>query len=429
MKSLLGLTTGNSGTVTVSGTGVSIDLSNNTLEDIAAAIDAVPGVTATVEEETENEETYYYLKILGTTNFSDSNNILETIGILKGGMNEVAEVKDGSVTNTTDGSTPITASTAWADIYGANIAVDDTISFTGTDHDGNAVSGSLTITSTSGTVQELLTSIESAFSNNVTASISSGKLRITDDTTGNSYLTLTLTENNEGGGFLDFGTIASSTKGREREIQTGLDSSFEIDGIPMVKSSNTVTDALPGVTLNLIKASTSTTVNFSISRNTSSIKNDINSFISLYNENINYINSQYNWDDDKKQGGALMGDGTLFTVQSQLRETIFSQVTGLPSDYVSYLSEIGITASSSGILSANDSILSSAISNDFDNVRKLFIGFGTASDSDIDFISYTPNTVSGEYDLSITAAAEQGSTTGSTAINGGGITSNDFRDQ
>ncbi len=425
IKSLLNLTTGNNGTVQVNGTNVTIDLSSDTLEDIAANIDAVAGVTASVEEETIDNVTYYYLKIQGTTAFTDDNNILETIGILKGGVSEIAEVQDGSVSNTTDGVTKITSTTAWSNIFGANVQVNDTITFTGLDHSGNTVSGSLTIDDTSHTVQELLTEIETAFSSSVTASIADGKIRITDDTTGNTYLSLTITENNEGGGILDFGTISATTKGRQREIDSGQDSSFLLDGIPITKNSNTISDVLPGVTVNLLQADETTTINFNVTRNITSIKNNINSFVSVYNDIVNYINSQFKWDEDKKKGGVLMGDGTLFNVQSQLRENLFSQVTGLPSDYLTYLNEIGITADSDGVLSINDTTLTDALNNDFDNVKKLFIAFGDPSDNDIEFVSYGINTVSGNYDIDITTAAEKASITGSTAINGGGITGNE----
>ncbi|MBI5416822.1 flagellar filament capping protein FliD [Candidatus Poribacteria bacterium] len=425
IQSLLGLNTGNSGTVNINGENVAIDLSNDTLEDIAASIDAVAGVTASVEEETEDDTTYYYLKIQGTTNFTDDNNILETLGVLIGDRSNVNEIQDGSVTNTTDGSTAITAAATWANVFGSNVAVNDTITFTGKKHNGDAVSGSLTIDNTAHTVQELLTEIETAFNNEVTASIVDGKIQITDETSGDSYLSLTITENNEGGGSLDFGTVSASTKGRKREIQTGNNSSFEIDGIPMSKDSNTVTDVLTGVTLNFLKESSSTTIDFKVAKNISGIKSKIADFVNQYNSIIEYINTQYTWDAEKEEGGILMGDGTLFNVHSQVRNIISSQVSGLASDYVTYLSEIGIASDNTGELSIDDSKLTSMLNNDFDNVKKIFIGDGTTSDSDISFVSYGLDSIAGNYDINITTAAEQASITGSTAISGGGITSDE----
>ncbi|MBI4649722.1 flagellar filament capping protein FliD [Candidatus Desantisbacteria bacterium] len=93
----------------------------------------------------------------------------------------------------------------------------------GTNRYGSAVSGTLTIDDTSHQVQEILSKIESVFSSQVTASInSSGKIEITDRVSGDSGISLTLTENNEGGGSLDFGTIDLTTEGRnEIEITAG----------------------------------------------------------------------------------------------------------------------------------------------------------------------------------------------------------------
>jgi flagellar hook-associated protein 2 len=76
----------------------------------------------------------------------------------------------------------------------ANLANGDVISFSGTSHSGASVSGSYSISDVSQeTVQDFLNAVEQAFSNNVTASIdSSGALKITDKTTGNSQLAVSL---------------------------------------------------------------------------------------------------------------------------------------------------------------------------------------------------------------------------------------------
>jgi Flagellar hook-associated protein 2 C-terminus. len=79
--SLLGLASGEapSGTVTINGTPVSIDLNTMTLEDIKNAINASgSGATASIVEEGGT----FRLKIDSVTSISDDNNVLETLGVL-----------------------------------------------------------------------------------------------------------------------------------------------------------------------------------------------------------------------------------------------------------------------------------------------------------------------------------------------------------
>jgi len=81
--SLLGLNTASgeapSGTITINGTPISIDLNTMTLEDIKNAINASgSGATATILE----EGGMFRLKITGVTSISDNNHVLETLGVL-----------------------------------------------------------------------------------------------------------------------------------------------------------------------------------------------------------------------------------------------------------------------------------------------------------------------------------------------------------
>jgi flagellar hook-associated protein 2 len=90
---LLGLTSAQSGTVRIRGTDdvwkdVSINLGSDSLDTIVSKINgaAATGVTASVEEVTENGTTYQRIKLtnVDVTDFEDQNNVLETIGIVEG---------------------------------------------------------------------------------------------------------------------------------------------------------------------------------------------------------------------------------------------------------------------------------------------------------------------------------------------------------
>ena len=112
-----------------------------------------------------------------------------------------------------DGLAAISANTAWEDISGSSLQNGDVISFSGTSKTGTALTGSYTISDTSAdTIQGLLSAIEDALSGQVSAQIdTSGRIVVTDLQSGNSQLSLSITEPDGRG--LDFGTVTTSNTG------------------------------------------------------------------------------------------------------------------------------------------------------------------------------------------------------------------------
>ena len=221
-----------SGTVTIGDAQVAIDLNTDSLNDIRDAINAAAptGVTATVNIVGASD---FELQIDGTTDFDDPGGVLQGMGVL------------GPATN-------LTASTIFSDIVGANVTAGDSISISGTNRDGDQVAGTFNISSGGLEVSELL-GYESLFGA-VTASVdSSGRIAIADDVAGASSLSLNLVANNEGAdSSLNLGTPAVTTEGtdaRSAELQAGEDALIRINGIALSRSTNTITDAIEGVTL------------------------------------------------------------------------------------------------------------------------------------------------------------------------------------
>jgi len=108
----------------------------------------------------------------------------------------------------------MTAGTTWNNVSGAGVSNGDTITISGTNRNGSAVSVNYTINdTTTDTVGDFLTAIENAFGDNVTATItSSGEIQIKDTRTGTSSLSASLTYN--GSGSLSFGSMNETTTGR-----------------------------------------------------------------------------------------------------------------------------------------------------------------------------------------------------------------------
>jgi len=124
------------------------------------------------------------------------------------------EILVGSEPVTESGS-PITSSTTWADVDDAQLVNGDVIAFEGTSRVGAEIRGSYQIDDIStDTVQGLLSAIEAAYANRVTASIdSSGHIVITDKSEGNSQLSLNFDYSQTQNQVNVFGTVLTTNPG------------------------------------------------------------------------------------------------------------------------------------------------------------------------------------------------------------------------
>ena len=427
--SLLGLTSTQSGMVTIGTYTRTIDLATDSLSDIASTIDGMTGITATVTSTTTDGVETFYIDISGTTTFSDNNNVLETLGILEGTNGSVNEVHIGSVANT-DGGAAISGTTTFDQISGASVNTLDTITIQGTNSDGTAITTAIFDIYSGGykNINSLLTAIENQYGGTSYADAyidATGKIAIIDPTAGDSQISLTLITNNEGGGSLDFGAIAATVEGYDMQVTAGQDANVEIDGVAITQSSNSIDDVISGVTIDLTRVETDdTTVNLTISRDTDSIKSSVNDFITEYNSIIEFINQQFTYDEDTESSGELAGEGVLHTIKSMIQSTIISTNPLLSGDYDA-LSLIGITSDIKGKLSLDSTDFLSAINTDFNAVKRLFTAEGTTTDSEITYIGHTKDTVQGDYAVVINTAATQATVTGTSDISsgiGGGFT-------
>jgi flagellar hook-associated protein 2 len=182
------------------------------------------------------------------------------------------------------------------------------------------------------------------------------------------------------------------------ETKTAYDADFTIDGLQIKRSSNAITDVITGMTINLKKeGEPATTVTVTADRET--IKDQINSFISAYNDVVDLISSSMAYDSTTGKSGVLSGEGTSRNIQNKLRNIISSTVSGQPDD-MNVLAQLGITTDSkTGKLSVNSSALDTKLASDLDDVATLFTnstdGIGNQ------FYNYI-NTVTSTVDGSIT---------------------------
>ena len=404
--SLVGISESVSGTVTIRGEELTIDLSSDSLASIRDKINnlGISGVTAEIEAVDDDDSTVYRLAITGTTEYTDDNNVLETLGILTGGTAGISSVFESSTLYESESGDLADGSTLLSQL-GSSTYAEETISISGYQCDGTTVSSTLTIDENT-TVDDLLNAIEEAYDGDVTASIVDGVITIRSVTTGETALSVDISANNENGGSLDLGTIFETVAGRSRVVVEGTDAVLLVNNIKVSRNTNEISDVVTGVTLNLLEADPSTSLTITIDQDNTAIKESITEFVDSYNEFVEYYNEQCEYDEETEEGGALLGDLTARTIMNQLESILQSSLNDSSATYTQ-LAEIGIELTTEGTLDIDTSTLNDALNEDPDAVIALFTVDRSASDDDISFVYNSTKSSPGTYTVNITTAAEK----------------------
>ncbi len=148
------------------------------------------------------------------------------------------------------------------------------------------------------------------------------------------------------------------------------DASFTVNGIPITSATNSVTDAIQGVTLTL-KSETSTATTLTVARDTAAIEAATAKFVNSYNALATQLKSLTAYGTSAKKAGALAGDGAARQMLDQMRNIFLTPASG---GTLSYLAEVGITTQAGGTLKLDSSKLGTALANDYGDVVNLFNG-------------------------------------------------------
>lgn len=178
-------------------------------------------------------------------------------------------------------------------------------------------------------------------------------------------------------------------------IADAANAHLKLNGIDIYRSSNTVSDVIAGVTLDLKAVSAQPVTNgprtpltVTISTDAEETSKKIESFVEAYNAVVDFFATQNKVDGEGKASGPLFGDVTLRSIRSSLRTVVGSQVDGTGNEAYQMLSQIGVTSDKDGKLTFNRSKFEEALSTDESAVAKIFTesthGIATRLDTQID---------------------------------------------
>ena len=170
----------------------------------------------------------------------------------------------------------------------------------------------------------------------------------------------------------------------------GTNADITINGIPYASTTNSVTGAIPDVTLTLTSADPATPVTITVGPDSTSINNSIDNFVTEYNTVVGDINAQFSINPSTSLQGPLGPDTDLRILQSGLASDITYATTDAISASSGFnnLASLGITMNDDGTLSVNSATLANALTSNPGAVQNFFTnanatGFADNFNSDL----------------------------------------------
>ena len=164
----------------------------------------------------------------------------------------------------------------------------------------------------------------------------------------------------------------------------GTNAVFTVDGIPFSSTTNSVSDAIPGVTLNLVSPYTGQ-VQVAVSADQSQVTSALTTFVSAYNRVVGDLNAEFAVDPTTNSQGPLASDGGLRSLQTSLLADATYTVNG--SGGLVNMAALGIDMQNDGTLSVNAQTLSNQLATNPSGVQDFFqnltTGFATNFNKDL----------------------------------------------
>ena len=360
----------------VNGHVITVDLSVDSIASIVAKI-AAAGGQASAAASSNGDTTGFQIATDGNVKAdpTDSNSqaVINALGFAAGQSAAVSQ-SVSSQAFTTSSDAPASSSTLLTDLkvggVATNVALGDAINVRGTRGDGTSVAVGVTV-DPGETLQTLIDKLNNSTNGYgsggrpATATLGDdGAIHLTDNTGGESRLTLSFSAAKADATAGTFGSTSISSVGRQREVSKGQDSEFRVDGVLLSRSTNTVTDAINGVTLNLQTAEEGTSVDLKVSRNDDGAVTAVKAFADAYNGIVNFFEQQ------RVVGAPLYGNSSLRSSVNSLTQSLRTNV-GANATY-STLAVTGVSLNKFGTLDVDESKFKTAIDSKSSEVETLF---------------------------------------------------------
>lgn len=190
--------------------------------------------------------------------------------------------------------------------------------------------------------------------------------------------------------------------------QGAQDAQLKLDGVTVTRSSNTVSDLVPGVSITLKDIGA---VALGATRPTDAITQAMGDFVTAYNSLRTAIDATTAAATATTDAGALNGNATIRDIESMLSKLTSTTLSSYGT--VSTLTEIGVSTNNDGTLTLDSAKLAATLASDPDGVEALFNPGQTSSNPLLAITSKMGAVKPGTYTLG-NVTAQIGSGNGST---------------
>ncbi|GEM_PF-1441169 len=334
--------------------------SSMTLTQVAAAINgasATNGVSASVVSVDSSHQVLVLTAQDSDTpiNFTDSGSVLQSMGIISGSSS--SSVTGNAASPPPDGTTALG------------------LSGTFTIHAGTqALAITVTASETLTDIQDAINaaSADTPGTGSISAGIAIGNQLILTDANNNNIGFTDSTGNVLSG--LGLGSVAAN------QVRQGQALNLTVDGVPgITRDSNTVSDVLSGVTLNVTSADPNTTVNIDVQPDANTAATAVQSFVTAYNAWESFVTANEATDSsgNAAAGAVLFGDSSLREASLQVDTAVTAEVNNTS------LGALGISLDNNNMMQIDATTLDDALNNNFSTVANLFQSTLTTSTTDL----------------------------------------------
>ncbi|EAI3914206.1 TPA: flagellar filament capping protein FliD [Campylobacter lari] len=185
------------------------------------------------------------------------------------------------------------------------------------------------------------------------------------------------------------------SKDNENHIQKGMDAIFSVDGVKMIRSTNTITDIGPDITLELKQKGE---ISFNVTQDTEAIAQSLESLATAYNDLMINLNAATKYDPDAGTKGNFVGVSSIYNIKSQINNILLQTITvdgtitvgdSDTSDGVKVSSKVSLSLADYG-LTLNDGVLTfdsgkfnAKFNEDPEMAEKFFVGHNGFEDIDL----------------------------------------------
>lgn len=152
-----------------------------------------------------------------------------------------------------------------------------------------------------------------------------------------------------------------------------LDAEIVVDGYSATRATNSISDVMSGITLDLVGAEPGAKVALTVAADKAGASGAVSGLVESYNALAEVVNELGDYDPVNAEHGVLIGDATLRGVQGRLQRLFSTSVSGLSGSFSS-LTGIGITTSANGALEVDSAKLERIVANEYDDLTSLFAG-------------------------------------------------------